>query len=458
MGRIVFIGSHLGYPMDRTPLGGGAMVGLQMARSWAQMENFELEVLGSGSLPPCENAAYRQLVTTAASPSGSEDELVRLSELGYARFCREFESAATAYLETRRKQWDPKETVVVVNDISEGPDFARIAEMGYPIVSIWHVDVVDFFNKIYLHGMVKPERLTRGYAKLQAWGLKKAVPDLLKLVFDKQEQAVRYSQKLIVPSTGMAETLKSCYRHLPEPVAGRITVLPWGGWHSTSSPVDIAEDLAGLRNHYQIGPKTLSLMTLSRISPEKGISILLEALGHVENMAGFSGRDLCVFICGEPAFMKGQSYYARVRRAARRLKRARVFFPGYLSPKEKQMYFRLADVFVSPSVHESYGLSIVEALQAGLPVVASDHSGVEEILRPEFSEIVPYYGAVGSLGRLGKHGRLAARLARGLARAVADPRKLQEMGANALRASRDMSFAVAAQRLADSALELTGSR
>ena len=52
-----------------------------------------------------------------------------------------------------------------------------------------------------------------------------------------------------------------------------------------------------------------------------------------------------------------------------------------LNPRE---HIRLAELFVSPSVHESYGLTLVEAMRAGLPILASDHHGVAEILRPEF--------------------------------------------------------------------------
>ena len=52
MRNIVYIASHAGYPMDRTPLGGGAMVGLRLARHWARADGIRLTVLGSGPEPP----------------------------------------------------------------------------------------------------------------------------------------------------------------------------------------------------------------------------------------------------------------------------------------------------------------------------------------------------------------------------------------------------------------------
>src|SRR5215813_2268035 len=99
MKHLVFIGSHLGYPMDSVPLGGGGMVGLRMARHWAGSPDFHLTVLGSGPVAPADGIDYVQLAAPAK-------ELVRLSELGYARFCGEFASAAVRYLELQAS-WLP---------------------------------------------------------------------------------------------------------------------------------------------------------------------------------------------------------------------------------------------------------------------------------------------------------------------------------------------------------------
>lgn len=88
--------------------------------------------------------------------------------------------------------------------------------------------------------------------------------------------------------------------------------------------------------------------------------------------------------------MQGAAYHRRVRAAAAALRRVRVFFPGYLDSAAKKAYFRLAQLFVSPSVHESYGLNIVEAMQSGLAVLASDHYGVRDILDESCGLIAPY--------------------------------------------------------------------
>ena len=45
---------------------------------------------------------------------------------------------------------------------------------------------------------------------------------------------------------------------------------------------------------------------------------------------------------------------------------------GALEPEAIERLFRAADVFAFPSVKEGFGLAALEALAAGLPVVASD--------------------------------------------------------------------------------------
>jgi glycosyltransferase involved in cell wall biosynthesis len=182
-------------------------------------------------------------------------------------------------------------------------------------------------------------------------------------------------------------------------------------------------------------------MTLSRISPEKGIHLLLEALALLEQEGFLAERDLCVFVCGEPAFMQGTAYQRVVLRAAAKLKKARVFFPGYLDSGEKQAYFKMAELFVSPSVHESYGLTVVEAMRAGLAVLASDHYGVRDLLEPGFGRRVRYPSPR----------EAPAALARELKELLAKPEALPEMGRLARRAAAGMPFQRAADRVLETA-------
>jgi glycosyltransferase involved in cell wall biosynthesis len=434
------VGSHIGYPMERTPLGGGAMVGLQLVRHWRPDASWGLTVLGSGPEVPAPGVEYVRL-------AGREDGLVDLGELEYARFCRDFEEQTTEWILSRSGSYRPSDTVVVVNDISEGPTLARLTAAGYKVVSIWHVDVVDYFNKLYLRRMFAPEKLTRLHERLRDLGADWVLPDVLNLVFDKQRETVVHSARMIMPSGAMAETINRCYGDLigESELAKRLLVVPWGVWSERPGEHDAnrAEDL---RDYNEIGPDTFVMLTLSRISPEKGVHLLLEALRIMELSGDFDSVDARLFVCGEPAFMQGQAYMRKVRQAAAKLRKVKVVFPGYLDAASKRAYFSLAHLFVSPSVHESYGLNVVEAMHAGLPVLASDHYGVRDTLPPDAGRLVHYPSPR----------KAPPLIAAALRELMKDREKLKKMGEEARRLADAMPFSAAADAVRVAALGVLG--
>jgi glycosyltransferase involved in cell wall biosynthesis len=177
---------------------------------------------------------------------------------------------------------------------------------------------------------------------------------MLKLVFHKQADCVRHSARLIVPSEPMRDLLLRCYECPP------VEVVPWGNV-SDVQPARRADT----------GHDEFVILTLSRLSPEKGLERLLAALPHVRT----GGRRLRVVICGAPAYMKGRRYAARLQKMADQITNATVEFPGHVVGEQKADWLARADLFVSPSLHESYGLTIAEAMAAGCPVISHGHYG-----------------------------------------------------------------------------------
>lgn len=414
------------------------MVGLQLARHWKPDASWSLTVLGSGPELPAPGLDYHRL-------AGRDEGLVDLGELDYARFCRDFEEQTTDWLLSRRSEYPPKDTVVVVNDISEGPTLEPLTQAGYKVLSIWHVDVVDYFNKLYLRRIVAPEKLTKLHERMRQIGADWILPDVLNLVFEKQRETVFHSSRLVVPSRAMADTLMKCYGDLVGygELSKRIVVVPWGVWAEQPNEMD-AERAAELREYHEIGPDTTVLMTLSRISPEKGVHLLLEALRLLETSGKLAGKDVRLFVCGEPAFMMGQAYGRKVKAAAARLKQVKVVFPGYLDAAAKRAYFKLGELFVSPSIHESYGLNVVEAMHAGLPVLASDHYGVRDTLPPDAGRLVHYPSPK----------KAPPLLAAALLDMIAGKERLKKMGENAKAAAEAMPFSSAADAVRLAALGL----
>jgi glycosyltransferase involved in cell wall biosynthesis len=309
---VLYTAAHAHFP-DTEPLGGGKAVADYLCR-----ENPGWTVLSPATL-------------------GLVQPLTELTEFQYARFCRQFERAATAAIQRH----SPHDHIVLSNDISEGPDFAALAGQGYRLATIFHVDVVEYFTKFYLRDWVEPATAAR-------WSRYRWLPDILKLVFHKQADAVRHSQWLIVPSAPMKQVLSECYPGC----AAKVHVLPWGNIAApvTAAPADAGNDFV--------------IMTLSRLSPEKGIERLLEAVKLVPG-------NLRVWICGAPAYMQGRRYAEKLHRLAD----PRVEFLGHVAGHRKAALLARANLFVSPSLHESYGLTIAEAEAVGCPVISHAHHG-----------------------------------------------------------------------------------
>jgi glycosyltransferase involved in cell wall biosynthesis len=365
--EVLYSAAHAEFP-DTEPLGGGKAVADYLIREWRERNPFPLIVLSPRSL----GLGHLEAVRPAVAPY----HLADLSELQYARFCREFERAATSEILKR----DPQQCVVLSNDISEGPDFAKLGERGYRVVTIFHVDVVEYFTRFYLRGLIRPETA----ARFHWFGV---MPDVLKLVFEKQHQCVRHSARIIVPSAPMKDVILRCY---PWCAPEKIIVLPWGNIATRSpiepSPLDVSED-------------EIAIITLSRLSPEKGIERLLAALPFLDG----TDKRVRVFICGGPAYMKGRAYEQKLRQLAGRVTTARVEFTGHVTGTRKAALLQRADIFVSPSKHESYGLTIAEALAAECRVVSHHHYGAEG----EVVDCADPEALAGTLSKLVAKGRTA---------------------------------------------------
>ena len=59
----------------------------------------------------------------------------------------------------------------------------------------------------------------------------------------------------------------------------------------------------------------------------------------------------------------------------------RVLFTGFLGEDEVERIFKMADVYVMPSVSEPFGIATLEAISHDVPVIASKQSGVCEVLQ-----------------------------------------------------------------------------
>lgn len=84
-------------------------------------------------------------------------------------------------------------------------------------------------------------------------------------------------------------------------------------------------------------------------------------------------------LLGQDVDVGGRSTIDQIREIVGPSDAHRVHFPGHVSREQVQAWMKLASAFVLPSSFETFGLVYLEALRAGLPVIASDRSAEAEL-------------------------------------------------------------------------------
>lgn len=165
-------------------------------------------------------------------------------------------------------------------------------------------------------------------------------------------------RRVIAVSAGVGREVTEHYGVPPE----LITVVPNAVDAHRFQPSDAAERRSRLRAEHGIAEDDVVLLFVGKEFRRKGLAPIIEALPHLPD----SARLLVV----------GGDDTGPFERLARQLGvSSRVVFAGH-SPRVED-YFQAGDVFVLPSRYEPFGLVMLEAAAAGLPIVAT-----------------PFYGAV----------------------------------------------------------------
>jgi len=126
---------------------------------------------------------------------------------------------------------------------------------------------------------------------------------------------------------------------------------------------------AGLRAEMGAGPEDLLIASVGRLVGWKGIRIILEALADLPGQ-------ICFVVVGtgpEEAALRSQATALGVAE--------RVHFAGHVNHADLPRLLAQCDLFVQPSIgEEAFGISVVEAMACGLPVLASNNGGLPEIV------------------------------------------------------------------------------
>jgi glycosyltransferase involved in cell wall biosynthesis len=185
----------------------------------------------------------------------------------------------------------------------------------------------------------------------------------------------RASRVLTVSETSKRDILR--YFRVPE---SRIDVI-YNAIDERLGEAPSATELAEVRERYQLNDPFV--LYTGNIKPHKNLERLIEAF-HALRRGGFEQVQL--LIIGDEI-----SKYPALRRAVHRYKlHKHVRFFGFVPDKTLASLYRLASVFVFPSLYEGFGLPPLEAMAAGTPVITSNVSSLPEVVGNAAILIDPY--------------------------------------------------------------------
>jgi glycosyltransferase involved in cell wall biosynthesis len=237
-------------------------------------------------------------------------------------------------------------------DLYHAPHYVLPAGVRCPSVVTIH-DCIHLMFPQYL-----PNRLAYAYARAQMWS------------------AARRSDCILTVSEASKRDILHLFNVPPEKI-----VVVYNAIDSHFSVTPSEDAVARVRERYQLDHKFV--LYVGNIKPHKNLVRLIEAFDELRQGAL---EDLKLLIIGDQI-----SKVPALRRAVHRHKlHKQVRFLGYVGDDQLAILYRLASVFVFPSLYEGFGLPPLEAMASGTPVVASNVSSLPEVVGDAAVLVNPY--------------------------------------------------------------------
>ncbi|MBK0330662.1 glycosyltransferase [Brachybacterium sp. MASK1Z-5] len=296
----------------------------------------QLEALG------CD---VRVLTLAPGLRSSCEGKVYRLGSVSASLF---YASARIGTIHQRRilgaiKRWHPD----VVHSNCEFTTHVwarRIArDLDVPLVHTYHTIYEDY---------------THYYSPSRTMG-RKAVAEFSRRLLERTDA-------VIAPTEKVAHLLEG-YR-VSRPVHVIPTGLDLGRFRPAQSSAEAA-DSAALRASLGIGARQKVLLSVSRLAKEKNLDQVIRDVAAAER------EDAVLVLVGDGPYREHLEHLVADLGMERSVR-----FAGAIDPHEVPRWYRMADLFVSASRSETQGLTYIEALACGLPLLCRRDDSVAGVL------------------------------------------------------------------------------
>jgi len=141
-----------------------------------------------------------------------------------------------------------------------------------------------------------------------------------------------------------------------------------------------------LRDSWGIGARELVVIHVGRLAPEKNLALLVNAFRSIQ---GVQPQSRLVVVGNGPEFQRMQR------------KQPDFIFTGPRTGEDLARHYASADIFLFPSLTETFGNVLLEAMASGLAVVAFDYAAAREHLQHGVNGLKAAYGDEAEFLRLG---------------------------------------------------------
>lgn len=246
--------------------------------------------------------------------------------------------------------------------------------IGYTAIYLGHkykVPVVYTYHtryEEYLHHIKSYSRLVNKYEGENHRLLKTVEEKLIHLGKDKfvpfhNRVFMNHCDSVIVPTNNMKAILES------QQIKSKMNILPTGLDEEAYSNND--EESNRIREQY-VGNKKYLLCSVARLEREKNIEFIIKGISKLKKRLGSTFRLLLIGDGTEREKLEEMVWELDLE--------DEISFLGTLQQDEITNYYRACNAFVFASKSETQGIVLLEAMAAGLPVVAIKASGVEDVV------------------------------------------------------------------------------
>jgi D-inositol-3-phosphate glycosyltransferase len=198
-----------------------------------------------------------------------------------------------------------------------------------------------------------------------------------------EERLVAEANAVVAECPQDAEDLTKLYHARPE----RLRIVPCGVDRRRFHPV--GRDRA--RTVLKLHPHVPTLLQLGRLVPRKGVEDVIRALAELRTRHGVTARLLVVGGESDLPDETATPYLRQLRELSEALDvRSLVTFVGRRGGDILRYYYSAADAFVTTPWYEPFGITPLEAMACGTPVIGSRVGGIKySVIEGETGFLVP---------------------------------------------------------------------